>query len=104
MSRNPRLSLIYSLLVLCLVLNLHALESQAQSDQPALANLAARTWFQDAKFGMFIHWGTYSVLEDGEWVMEIRKMPITEYEKLPPRFDPEKFNAAEWVALAKAAG
>ena len=104
MSRNPRLSLIYSLLVLCLVLNLHALESQAQSDQPALANLAGRTWFQDAKFGMFIHWGTYSVLEDGEWVMEIRKMPITEYEKLPPRFDPEKFNAAEWVALAKAAG
>ena len=31
-------------------------------------------------------------------------MPIAEYEKLPPRFDPEKFNAAEWVALAKAAG
>jgi alpha-L-fucosidase len=78
--------------------------SQTEPQQPAPSNLAARTWFQDAKFGMFIHWGVYSVLEDGEWVMQIRKIPITEYEKLPPRFDPEKFNAAEWVALAKAAG
>jgi alpha-L-fucosidase len=53
---------------------------------------------------MFIHWGVYSVLEDGEWVMQNRKMPVSEYEKLPPQFDPEKFSAAEWVALAKAAG
>jgi alpha-L-fucosidase len=81
-----------------------ATESSAQSGAPTPANLAARQWFQDAKFGMFIHWGTYSVLEDGEWVMEVRKMPIVEYEKLPPRFNPEKFNAAEWVTLAKSAG
>ena len=81
-----------------------AMRAQAQTNQPTPANLAARTWFQDAKFGMFIHWGTYSVLEDGEWVMEVRKVPISEYEKLPPRFNPERFNAAEWVALAKASG
>ena len=65
-----------------------ALQSQAQSDAPAPANLAARTWFQDAKFGMFIHWGVYSVLGDGEWVMDNRKMPITEYEKLPAALQP----------------
>jgi alpha-L-fucosidase len=79
-------------------------QTLAQSVQPTRANLAARRQFQDAKFGMFIHWGVYSVLQDGEWVMQIRKIPILEYEKLPSQFDPEKFNAAEWVALAKAAG
>jgi len=76
----------------------------AQTYTPAPENLKAREWFQDARFGMFIHWGVYSVLEDGEWVMNNRKMPISEYEKLPPKFNPVKFNAAEWVALAKAAG
>ena len=76
----------------------------AQTYTPAPENLKAREWFQDARFGMFIHWGVYSVLEDGEWVMNNRKMPIPEYEKLPPKFNPVKFNAAEWVSLAKAAG
>jgi alpha-L-fucosidase len=61
-------------------------------------------WFQDAKFGMFIHWGVYSVLSDGEWVMNQRKMTVAEYEKLPPQFNPTKFDAASWVALARSAG
>ncbi|HWB95764.1 MAG TPA: alpha-L-fucosidase, partial [Bryobacteraceae bacterium] len=72
--------------------------------QPTEANLKARQWFQDARFGMFIHWGVYSVLGDGEWVMNQRKMPISEYEKLAPQFNPTEFRAAEWVGLAKAAG
>jgi alpha-L-fucosidase len=80
-------------------------QSPAQkSYQPTRANLSARQWFQDARFGLFIHWGVYSVLADGEWVMQVRKIPINEYEKLPPQFNPSEFNAAEWVALAKAAG
>ena len=88
-----------------IVLSLLCVSALAQTAyQPAPSNLAARRAFQDAKFGMFIHWGVYSVLEDGEWVMQVKKIPITEYEKLPPRFDPVKFNAAEWVSLAKAAG
>ncbi|HXG66850.1 MAG TPA: alpha-L-fucosidase [Blastocatellia bacterium] len=79
--------------------------SGAQSTyKPAPENLAARRWFQDAKFGLFIHWGVYSVLGDGEWVMNNRKIPISEYEKLPPQFNPTEFDPAEWVALAKAAG
>lgn len=61
-------------------------------------------WFRDAKFGMFIHWGVYSVLADGEWVMNNRGMPVAEYEKLAPQFNPTGFDPAEWVALAKAAG
>ena len=61
-------------------------------------------WFQDAKFGLFIHWGVYSVLGDGEWVMNNRKIPIHDYEKLPRAFNPVDFDPAEWVAIAKAAG
>src|SRR5262249_25584308 len=72
--------------------------------QPSRHNLEARRWFQDAKFGMFIHWGVYSVLGDGEWVMNNKKIPVSEYEKLPPQFNPVNFNAAEWVSIAKAAG
>ena len=72
--------------------------------QPAVANLKAREWFQDAKFGLFVHWGVYSVLGRGEWVMNNEKMPIAEYEKLAPKFNPVKFDAAQWVAMAKAAG
>jgi alpha-L-fucosidase len=92
------------LLALCISLTLVAGRATAQSDPPSPANLAARRWFQDAKFGMFIHWGVYSVLEDGEWVMQNRRIRIADYEKLPSQFNPEKFDAAEWVALAKAAG
>jgi alpha-L-fucosidase len=77
----------------------------AQSDyQPTRANLEARRWFQDAKFGLFVHWGVYSVLGDGEWVMNNRKIPISDYEKLPAQFNPTAFDAAEWVAMVKAAG
>jgi alpha-L-fucosidase len=61
-------------------------------------------WFRDAKFGMFIHWGVYSVLGDGEWVMNNQKIPVAEYEKLAGQFNPAELDAAEWVALAKAAG
>jgi alpha-L-fucosidase len=72
--------------------------------QPAPENLKARQEFQDMKFGMFIHWGVYSVLGDGEWVFHNRKLMVNEYDRLPRLFDPEKFDAKTWVALAKAAG
>ena len=74
------------------------------SYRPNASNLAARQWFQDARFGLFVHWGVYSVLGDGEWVMNNRRIPSSDYEKLPALFNPEAFDAAEWVALAKSAG
>lgn len=72
--------------------------------KPSAENLKARQEFQNAKFGMFIHWGVYSVLGDGEWVFHDRKLTLDEYNRLPKFFDPEKFDAHAWVALAKAAG
>ncbi len=61
-------------------------------------------WWRAARFGMFIHWGVYSVPARGEWVMYNEKIPVAEYEKFPPQFNPLKFDALEWVSIAKAAG
>jgi alpha-L-fucosidase len=71
---------------------------------PSQSNLDARRWFQDAKFGMFIHYGVYSVLGDGEWIEQNRPISKHDYEKLPAFFNPQKFDAAAIVSLAKAAG
>jgi alpha-L-fucosidase len=60
--------------------------------------------FQDARFGMFIHWGLYSIIAHGEWVMFHEKITVEEYEKLVPQFNPVKYNAAEWVSIAADAG
>jgi alpha-L-fucosidase len=76
----------------------------AQTYTPSPENLKMRQWYQDAKFGLFIHWGVYSVLGDGEWVLNNRKMTLADYQKLPPQFNPTEFNAAEWVSMAKDAG
>ncbi len=72
--------------------------------EPTPQNLEARRWFEQARFGMFIHWGVYSVMGDGEWVMHQKKIPIGEYEKLAPKFNPVQFDPAAWVSLAKQAG
>ncbi len=71
---------------------------------PAEVNKKNREWFQDARFGLFIHWGVYSVLGDGEWVMNNQQIPVKAYEKLPAFFNPIDFDAKAWVAIAKAAG
>ncbi len=72
--------------------------------KPSPENLKNRAWFEEARFGLFIHWGVYSVLGDGEWVMNTRKIPIRNYEKLPAFFNPGEFDAREWVQMAKDAG
>lgn len=69
-------------------------------------------WWKDAKFGMFIHWGLYSVPAGkwsdnttyGEWLMYEAKVSIKDYSALANQFNPVKFNAEDWVLLAKAAG
>ncbi|MCL4693219.1 MAG: alpha-L-fucosidase [Candidatus Hydrogenedentes bacterium] len=61
-------------------------------------------WFHEARFGMFIHWGLYSLLGRGEWVMLEERIPAAEYAKLAGEFAPKKFDAFAWADLAAQAG
>ena len=63
-----------------------------------------RNEFQDRKFGIFIHWGIYSMLGDGEWVMWHKGINRNEYAKLAGGFCPSWFSAREWALLFKEAG
>ena len=88
-----------------LLLAAFSLQLSAQENYvPTEENLRNREKFQDDKFGIFIHWGIYSMLGDGEWALELNKLDAKEYAKLASGFYPSKFNAAEWVAAIKASG
>ena len=108
LSNTARSRKMVSGIVLMLVALSLSVRTGFPDDQPPATrterDAAARQWFQDAKFGLFIHWGVYSLLGKGEWVMDHDKLPIREYAKLPPRFNPTKFDAEAWVKLAKSAG
>jgi alpha-L-fucosidase len=61
-------------------------------------------WFDEARFGMFIHFGLYALLGRGEWVMYHEQIPRRKYENLMSRFNPTRFDADAWVDLASRAG
>lgn len=61
-------------------------------------------WWHEARFGMFIHWGLYSVLGRHEWVMENEGIPVVEYAPLAKQFKPKPFPARDWAKLAKETG
>jgi alpha-L-fucosidase len=84
------------------------------AQRPDAGGHPALPWFREARFGMFIHWGLYSIPAGewngqpipgiGEWIMNRARIPVSEYERLTPRFNPVRFDAREWVDLAKRAG
>ena len=73
---------------------------------------ARMEWWRQGRFGMFIHWGLYAIPAgewDGktnyaEWILTNAQIPVAEYEKFAPQFNPVKFDAAAWVRMAKDAG
>ena len=71
------------------------------TDKDAAARIA---WWRDAKFGLFMHWGVYSIPARGEWVQWNEQIPVDEYAKLAGQFNPDKFDPDAWAALAKQAG
>ena len=72
--------------------------------QPSEAILQAREEFRDKGFGIFIHWGIYSMLGSGEWVLNDPNIFHHEYKDLAGGFYPSKFDAAEWVSAIKKSG
>jgi alpha-L-fucosidase len=84
---------------------LAATAASAAVAQTSEADRARRMkWWHEAKFGMFIHWGLYSVLGRHEWVMENEGIPVREYERLAQRFVPRPHAARDWARLARQAG
>jgi alpha-L-fucosidase len=71
---------------------------------PSVSNLKYRQEFQDMKYGLFIHWGIYSMMGHGEWVMHNEKIPYNKYARLANSFYPHDFDAKKWVTLVKNAG
>ena len=76
----------------------------AQTYTPTVENLKARQEFRDDKFGLFIHWGPFSIPGDGEWVMNNKNIKVKNYKRLMDFFNPIEFDAAAWVSMAKNAG
>ena len=109
LSRTRVLGMLLALLMVGLVVDVAAGEETHQERDARMG------WWRDAKFGMFIHWGLYAVpggiwkvkpIDNaaGEWIMFGGQIPVAEYEPLLQQFNPVKFDAKEWVRIAKDAG
>jgi alpha-L-fucosidase len=85
-----------STLFLCICLC--GISGIAQTKNPA------HRWFEEARFGLFVHFGAYSSLCSGEWVMQTRPVTVEHYKKLQHIFNPQLFDAKQWVDIVKSAG
>jgi alpha-L-fucosidase len=88
--------------------------TEGQAEETEARREERLRWWREARFGMFIHWGIYAVPAGvwkgeqipgiGEWIMHRAKIPVAEYEQLATQFNPVKYNADEWVGVAREAG
>ena len=91
-------------LLLSLLFAMSIFSLSAQGYQPTEENLRVREEFADDRFGIFIHWGVYSMFAQGEWYMQNAGLDRDEYAKVADAFYPHRFNAEEWVSAIKASG
>lgn len=90
-----------AVMLYCLLL---CMNMAAQEYTPSPENVKAREWFNNARFGLFIHWGPFSIPGAGEWVMNDRGITVKNYTRLMDFFNPIAFNAEQWVSMARQAG
>ncbi|MGE5362059.1 MAG: alpha-L-fucosidase [Bacteroidales bacterium] len=111
--KRPRRALFLALLVAATALATTEGRQAPSPSTPARDTDAARmSWWREARFGMFIHWGLYAipagewkgVTTYGEWIRDSAKIPLAEYEQFQSQFNPTRFDAREWVRMAKDAG
>ncbi len=93
-----------SVLLTSLVIAWGALPTCAQEYVPTPENMASRKAFSDARFGIFIHWGLYSLFGQGEWYMTNQDIDCHEYAKAANAFYPHSFDAEQWVSAIKNSG
>jgi alpha-L-fucosidase len=107
------MKLLFSLLFAFIAVAQSQPSQQKDYLQETTAQYEARMkWWCEARFGMFIHWGLYSIpagewkgsTEHAEWIRTTAQIPLAEYDKFVDQFNPVKFDATEWVRMAKNAG
>jgi alpha-L-fucosidase len=99
-------------LLVFILISYISLYAQDFTKEPGTQKDARMKWWREARFGLFIHWGLYAVpagewngkTDYGEWIRTSAKIPLEEYDKFLSQFNPVKFNATEWVKMAKDAG
>jgi len=106
--KNLNIRAVSILFILIFIAHLNGVAQQKYT--PSTENIEARQWFNDARFGMFIHWGLYSSLAGGgkdgyaEWIQNRDFISSADYQKLEQFFNPQDFDPAAWVKMAKDAG
>ena len=97
-------SIVLTALIFVVPFFLSAQHMPQSSYQPSLENLQAREHFSDSRFGIFIHWGLYSMFAQGEWYMQNENINNKEYAKSADAFYPHAFDAKKWVSTFKKSG
>ncbi|NLO02336.1 MAG: alpha-L-fucosidase [Bacteroidales bacterium] len=95
---------IVSVLILTLLIGHSAISQNKIWNETETQKAERLKWWTDARFGMFIHWGSYAQAARHEWVKKRERIPDDEYQKYFEVFDPDLFDPSEWAKKAKAAG